>query len=884
MDDKKFLPTTDRDTNEQPPQVPSNPFCPSPSTSTFMEDRQNDVGLLDSPSSAPQTISCLNQLGFTVYRSSPPVGRTTITSAFSPTTGNTECSSMISSQDCPPVHPIPSRTDSGFSSWTGAGDCQKKFPPSLLTDSHYSLSREGDSGLPDISTFATQTTPSLSTLPCANALNEELADRMFVRNPGEISLCSHMHSQGSGNRDKVYHMPAQDENRCNLSGACMRIGTTVSAMESCTEHFCSLKATESNMTSLSFRPLEPPPVNSVSRSTKVALRISQPFVQRPPRSLASAPPTTCFPTVHFTECISETAVSDRFERNPSAGTESLNSNGGHEASHRIIPQHKVTLQELSPRTAHTQNCGPPVGSLHHPLTAPSNSSGQTTSHWRQSVCSCPYCYRQHRPGSAPLHGTFSIEEEEEDNELADNEGTNTENDGDDESDLIPHKPSQSACRRCLRGSRHPIRRVRQYSYQATQPPTERGDEHPSGLLGYLAGNSEMAYSSVIHDLQVSPTSENQKCYTEQRFLVGQRHLLRRPQPLRVPMNGLEYAGRTATFSDDAEEPVCLLPAQSATPDALSPPPVPPPMPDVVPRQALPLRFYQTSPSTSNSVGLLQFTAVTRSPHPLFGNMIIPTPRCASVPLNVTDSNLIVGNAARNERPLGAVSLRTRRGLSETISIHDAHVCGSLSRHEQLSLLARQMARIGDEMDAQYERGRHSLPTNSFFRDVNDVQNSLRHFSSSLASLVTSPFDCVHRILQFVSQSVSGASTNEPNSPVTFELSDQSTATSNSNQRRRRRTRARTLTGHYMPVWPAPVSLSHSIYHTTQPEVGARIMIPRSSTFRLPVHSSTPQRGLVTSMSSSIPTVHSAVSSAAEWTEDRAPRTSSRSGDVFTFDN
>ncbi|CAH8442959.1 unnamed protein product [Heterobilharzia americana] len=140
------------------------------------------------------------------YKDSPPIGRIKI---------NTPSCSWKNSESSNSIQQICPHTDSGFSSWTGVGDSKTRSPPNLVPsccalphsvyapltssnrDSDFMFSQSGEDLLSwdpenlnesDVNSrsFGTNPGPCLSNLPCANDLNEELSDRMFVRSMGDM--------------------------------------------------------------------------------------------------------------------------------------------------------------------------------------------------------------------------------------------------------------------------------------------------------------------------------------------------------------------------------------------------------------------------------------------------------------------------------------------------------------------------------------------------------------------------------------------------------------------------------------------------------------------------------------------------------------------------
>lgn len=146
------------------------------------------------------------------------------------------------------------------------------------------------------------------------------------------------------------------------------------------------------------------------------------------------------------------------------------------------------------------------------------------------------------------------------------------------------------------------------------------------------------------------------------------------------------------------------------------------------------------------------------------------PRCSSVPL-ISSSHLcpvpqctfgcshFFPHRRRTNRTSNSFSMQSAGGVGVGSAPH---------RQYHLSILARRMADIGDELDADYHGLRRSTLATEHIHGTQSTQrvnDSLWSLSSSLASLVAVPFDCVHRIFQLAGRSLSGTSLQMPESPT-----------------------------------------------------------------------------------------------------------------------
>lgn len=145
--------------------------CELPPTCS-LEDPAGYVGSLNTPISIPSFET------FLVTRISPQVvGRTVSTTS---TTSGVEYSSLTTSQTCSSIGM--EAGDSGFSSWTGVIEPHSHFSPTLTRlDSESQPGSDESNASNRMATLSTNGPINLGSLFCAEPIDEELCDCMFVR-------------------------------------------------------------------------------------------------------------------------------------------------------------------------------------------------------------------------------------------------------------------------------------------------------------------------------------------------------------------------------------------------------------------------------------------------------------------------------------------------------------------------------------------------------------------------------------------------------------------------------------------------------------------------------------------------------------------------------
>ncbi|KAF6771037.1 hypothetical protein AHF37_10710 [Paragonimus kellicotti] len=355
----KFKPITDDNLQKQfnktqPDNVPAVRTSATVATRTA-DNTYQFLGSLDSPYLASP--SCFGEFSPRLdYQTSPPVGRTSFPSI------QPESPSTLLMQN------ESGRTDSGFSSWTANADLHSKISSTpdpekhLIFDSeHEQLShgihshvnspafcqlthgicnRWGCRALKQSSSGQSRSTnqsPDLSALPCANALNEELTDRMLIRSLAEgvfpnLSLQRRSTASEIGNQ-----MPSEGLN----SGQLARTRDTDSSM-------CS----RSQVNMLSDQLVSP---HSLSNKTCLSLVCSRVSHRRPISAPmhADAPLQTaiCSGDVHPDESTSDQDGDDESER---------------QAPHVCIPRRLRRTRRYSCHVSHTATAHAQLATRPHP--------------------------------------------------------------------------------------------------------------------------------------------------------------------------------------------------------------------------------------------------------------------------------------------------------------------------------------------------------------------------------------------------------------------------------------------------------------------------------------------------------------------------------------
>ncbi|VDP78015.1 unnamed protein product [Echinostoma caproni] len=194
MGDSEFL-TNAESTLGQDANKPLTDVPRELSPTYSLEDTVNCVESLDAVISAPS-----HETFLTSRTSGRTVSTTTTTSAV-------EYSSLTTSQTCSSIG------DSGFSSWTGTVETHSHFSPTLARLDSESQPASDESNAPvQAPNLPIDRTAGLGALCCANALNEELCDRMFVRDLTDPEPPSVPHvtswSDGENQNSQVHLIPS----------------------------------------------------------------------------------------------------------------------------------------------------------------------------------------------------------------------------------------------------------------------------------------------------------------------------------------------------------------------------------------------------------------------------------------------------------------------------------------------------------------------------------------------------------------------------------------------------------------------------------------------------------------------------------------------------
>ncbi|KAF8571515.1 hypothetical protein P879_03034 [Paragonimus westermani] len=240
MGDKKFKPITTDNLQKQFNKIQPDNFpalsTPATAAATTVDNAYHFLGSLDSPYLVSPP-SCFREFSPRLdYQTSPPVGRTSF-----PFIQPESPSTLLMQNES-------GRTDSGFSSWTANTDLHPKISSTPDPEKHfifdceheqlshgvhshvnspvscqlthgicnrwgYRTLKQGSSG----QSRSTNHGPDLSGLPCANALNEELTDRMLIRSLAEGVFPNLSLQRGSTASEIGNQMPSEGLNSVQLS-------------------------------------------------------------------------------------------------------------------------------------------------------------------------------------------------------------------------------------------------------------------------------------------------------------------------------------------------------------------------------------------------------------------------------------------------------------------------------------------------------------------------------------------------------------------------------------------------------------------------------------------------------------------------------------------
>ncbi|TPP58212.1 hypothetical protein FGIG_07369 [Fasciola gigantica] len=759
-----------------------------------LEDGVSCVGSLD----AAMSISSCEP--FPVTRISPPVvGRTVSTTS---TTNAVEYSSLTTSQMCSSIGIEPG--DSGFSSWTGVAESHSHFSPTLARLDSESHQGSDESNAPNrMPSLSVDGTVDLGSLYCANAINEELCDRMFV-----------------------HELTGPESARCLASGIA---------------HAAPWISDDNQNQRDSQIPISPTNVTSETPwNSLITPMNSSPL--HPETNFSSFRPVKFF-----------------------------------EASN--VHSHGSSSTSLT-RTKHQPNECNFMG------------TASTTS----CVCHRPLGHR--RPDSAPVQispstssqvgfSIYDTDSESVGEQTDDAAPIDTADDGDDEGDA---ENTPTSHRR--RGKYHRNRPYRNSFSGRSQSPLVHSTQM---CLERFPRVHLQCVDVPVHGTH--PCAGTLLCMHEQTSSRGDFRIdpswIRRsrdahpslPYPSSVaPQNATHELGVYDDSSVHTADPFrahlyhCGSLMRNGAVMHLFPP-----MPDVVPQDSHLVRVC----SLRHGFTTITSPNLSQRANPVRPNSSIPPARCASVPVGPTETTRLCSVrscwpncteswcSAYNRDwidnswniPPTQVTTTTTNNYNSNISNNveyrahgnvrvsystaggPAHSDSTGLLHDQLYLLARRMAHIGDELTAQGTvrcRTRHSLPSDRLLSAAHSnhrVTHSLWDLSASLASLVTAPFDYVHRIIQLAGQSLSSASNWAEYLSVPTDTTYQSV-----HQRRR----ARTYTG------------THHHYHSHHPSRIDRVAIPT-----IPVHEPTCE-GLARGWP--IPSVHMARTSTPNVISARRPTT------------
>ncbi|KAF5405656.1 hypothetical protein PHET_00724 [Paragonimus heterotremus] len=363
---------------------------------------------------------------------------------------------------------------------------------------------------------------------------------------------------------------------------------------------------------------------------------------------------------------------------------------------------------------------PQVNILSDQLVSPHSLSNKT---YLSLMCSK---VKHRRPISAPMHPDAPLQTAICSGDVHPDEST-SDQDGDDESERqAPHFCIPRRLRRTRRYSCHVSHSATGHAQPATRP-------HPGSPQLFLPHSSFLPRTRGLATETTVPRDAEEPLWFRRRC---------RFEPLTIAATS-----RTVNTQSIGAEGDLFPSVQSQHPATI--------MPDVVPRHICPIRPLPVVCSGTN-------VAATQ----------LVQPRCSSVPLAGSTDNYPFFSPCGDGAPLtsvtsGTMMFRARGHIGQFHRISDSAGThnGPTLDHTRLSILARRMADIGDELEASYFsiQGRFTTMdglSNNLHRQTR-TGSSLWTFSSSLVNLVTSPLDCVHRLFQLASRSLSNTSPNSP---------------------------------------------------------------------------------------------------------------------------
>nr|CAH8824016.1 unnamed protein product [Trichobilharzia regenti] len=801
-DDKLDPPSTynSSENNSQSYIEQLEPFCSRYLIRSIESDILSSSDIPTSPS--------LDLFGETItsspYIDSPPIGRTTITT---PSCSWNKCDSSSSIQQ------VCTNTDSGFSSWTGGGDSKTRSPPNLVSsycalpnpiyapltssnnDRIFMFNQSGPEhstwdptnlNEPDAShsCMVTNSCSCLSNLPCASELNEELSDRMFVRSMGDMIKNS-----------PTWSTPWSCSNTYPSCAYVSRSPAVQSPL--------NVSGSYSETTTSKFSPFLSLVSNSLNEDNSTGVKSCDGLTN----VIADDTPKTATDSGNlFSSTITPNSVSPNGNRSTPLhrpipihdgytiqSHQSCSSNSSSSLANR---HSNSRIWERPNRRIDNSSSSDTVKCRNH---SSNNNRPRTVSYTAYLDSSCRKPTFIYRPGSAPLqHDNLFIPEED--------------SDPDDESSANSKEMKDSHCVHKRRKSKPPsntsTRRFSQNysslssnSYYTTDIKINGENSHNS--VTTVSTNMEQPdnYTDGIYnrrlnktDQQVNPrtnttsmhlmsdASTNQ-CLTNLSFLSDGSVQHNTNYSTAAPRNSLpEYSALSHSINSLPNSPLnnSIFPNDINEIDNNSRIVLQPPMPDVVPRLGLHM-LYTTLGSSVNSSVYHQ--------HHHQHHLTTSQPRCSSVPLVRTSLNMNYNyqqygypnhhhhhyqqqqfnhhhhqqHHLYNLHPSGVQNPSFSQSLYDTGYSYETNelyaTTNSISNRIHLTLLARRLASVGDELMANQScmnRSNYTLLNGVLFNGIQRARTGLLsfwRFSSHIVSLFTLSIEYMLGSIQLVNQSL-----------------------------------------------------------------------------------------------------------------------------------